>query len=714
MMNHVSWIVCCVPLILPISPLAFASEDQETRLRALMQLDMKGLGEVEVKLDDVFDVFDGLIKARKVKVASGLEQNIDTAPAVTTLITAQDIEAVGARTLDEALSMVPGLHVGRRGIGYEYIYTMRGIHTNVSPEVLVLLNGIPVKKPSDGRAEINELPVSLIQRVEVIRGPGSALYGADAFAGVINVITKTAGDIQGTEVGTRLGSFASTDGWIAHGEQYGKLDLAAMLAWNHTDGHNGLVEEDAQTRFDRKFGTHASLAPGKLNAQRDLLHLHLDAGLGDHWQWRGSLRRSRDAGMGLGMTQALDPKSKPDGNTFSTDVSYHNPVFSSHWELNAELSYQFYDGVGEYTLYPPGAFGGYFPNGFLWNTVSQGYQTRSEVNTLYRGWMNHTLRMGIGWQQSKLSKVTEQRNWGVDVTSGMPYPLGNMVDFSDSPDRYLPISTRRNKFAYLQDSWAINPFWEFTAGVRYDNFSDFGNTTNPRLALVWKATPSFTGKLLYGSAFRAPTLSELHLNNPVLGMGKSDLKPETIQTFELAGDWLAAPNLHLALNLFHYQIKDKIGFPGGQIQYANYGEWQGNGLELEARWKFSPHTALLFNYAYQHSKDEVDNPIADALQQAAYVRLDWMFHPNWFLDLNARWVADRPRASNDWRSAMKDYVITDLTLRHKNLVSRWNFAVGVRNLFDEDAREPTTVNMGVTNDLPLPKRELFAEIRYKF
>jgi iron complex outermembrane receptor protein len=231
---------------------------------------------------------------------------------------------------------------------------------------------------------------------------------------------------------------------------------------------------------------------------------------------------------------------------------------------------------------------------------------------------------------------------------------------------------------------------------------------------VWKATPSFTGKLLYGTAFRAPTLLELYLNNPVLGMGKSDLKPETIQTVELAGDWLATSNLHLALNLFHYQIKDKIGFPGGQIQYANYGEWKGNGFEWEARWKFSPHTALLFNYAYQDSKDEVDNPIADALQQAAYVRLDWMFRPNWFLDINARWVADRPRASNDWRSAMKDYVLTDLTLRHKNLASRWNFAVGVRNLFDEDAREPTTVNIGVTHDLPLPKREFFAEIRYKF
>jgi len=695
--------------------------DKAERLRGLIELELGALGEVEVKLDDVFDVFDGLVKARKVSVASGVEQNISTAPAVTTLITAQDIEAIGARTLDEALEMVPGLHVGKRGGGYEYIYTIRGIHTNPSPEVLVLLNGLPFKTAFDGRAATDGFPVSVIQRIEVIRGPGSALYGADAFAGVINIITKTTGDIQGTELGARAGSFQSYNAWLQRGGQVGGIDLAMMLDWQRSDGHDGWVEADAQTQFDAVFGQYgapsASQAPGKLNAQRDLLHVYLDADFGKHWHWRGGLRRSQDAGRGLGIAQALDPPdntSTANSDVLTTNLSYHNVSFAPNWEVQAQLAYQYVDGLGEYTMFPPGAFGGAFPDGFFWNAGSQNDELRLEGSTLFRGWNNHALRLGAGWQQSRLRDVAEHRNWEVDLTSGMPFPLGEMVDFSNSAAAYTLATSRRNRFAYVQDTWAFHPAWELTAGIRYDDFSDFGNTTNPRFALVWKTTPTLTSKFLYGSAFRAPYFLELGFNNPLLGIGNSGLQAETIDTYELAWDWFASPDLHLALNLFHYQIEDKIGFPDGQYQFANYGKWDGQGFEFEARWKLSTRAALLFNYAYQDNEDETGEPVADALRQSAYVRLDWMFAPNWFVDINARWIADRPRAANDWREDMDDYFITDVTLRRKDIKSKWNFAVGVRNVFDEDAREPTTVNIGVTNDLPLPGREWFAEARYKF
>jgi len=702
-------------MVILMSSVSFASEDsKEARLNALIELNIEQLGEIEVKLDDVFDIFDGLVKARKVTVASGIQQDTTTAPAVTTLITMQDIEAIGARTLDDALSIVPGLHVGRRGVGYGYIYTMRGIHTNPSPEVLVLLNNVPVKKTNDGRIDINDLPASIIQRIEVIRGPGSALYGADAFSGVINVTTKNASDIQGTEIGARAGSFASTNTWIAHGQQSEHFDFSVILEHDRTDGHHGLIEEDAQTQFDRKFGTHASIAPNALNTNKNTSYLQLDAGLGKHWRWRANVRQGRDGGAGLGIAQALDPTGNANSDALNTDLSYHNAAFLPNWEVNAQLSYQSQEGSGDYSLYPKGAFGGYFPHGFLWNVETKEHQTRLESNTLFRGWTNHILRIGAGWQQSKLDNINEQRNWGVDLASGMPYPLSNLTDFSNGKETYLLPSTRRNLFGYLQDSWAFDPNWELTAGVRYDHFSDFGATTNPRIALVRKTTPSITSKLLYGSAFRAPTFSELSFNNPLLGMGNPHLKPETIDTYELAWDWLVSRDVHLALNLFHYRIKDKIGFPNGQIQYTNYGKWKGTGFEFETRWKLSTHAALLFNYAYQNSKDENNHSIADALQQSAYLRFDWMFSPSWFLDITNRWIADRPRAANDTRPQMKDYFLTDLTLRYKDLKSNWNLAFGIRNMFNEDAREPTTVNMGVTNDLPLPKRELFGEIRYKF
>jgi len=133
--------------------------------------------------------------------------------AVATVITARDIEAMGATDLDQALESVPGLHVSMSNVALNPIYEFRGIATKNNPEVLMLVNGIPITNVLWGeRGQIwGGMPLENVARIEVIRGPGSALYGADAFSGVINIITKTAADIKGTEYGLRAGSFNSRD-----------------------------------------------------------------------------------------------------------------------------------------------------------------------------------------------------------------------------------------------------------------------------------------------------------------------------------------------------------------------------------------------------------------------------------------------------------------------------------------------------------------------
>ncbi|MDP3418316.1 TonB-dependent siderophore receptor, partial [Falsiroseomonas sp.] len=154
-----------------------------------------------------------------ITIASGVRQPIARAPSVATVVTAEDIADIGAADLDEVLETVPGLHVARAGAAYNPIYTIRGIHTQYNPQVLMLVNGIPVTSVYTGnRSQIwGGMPVENIARIEVIRGPGSALYGADAFSGVINLITKTAADINGTQIGVRAGSFRSRDAWVQHG-----------------------------------------------------------------------------------------------------------------------------------------------------------------------------------------------------------------------------------------------------------------------------------------------------------------------------------------------------------------------------------------------------------------------------------------------------------------------------------------------------------------
>lgn len=148
-----------------------------------------------------------------VSIATGSRQLISRAPSVATVITAADIQAMGATDLDDVMETIPGVHVARTTQVYSPSYVFRGINLGFNPQVLILINGIPATSVVNGNRGNGwvGLPLEHIARIEVIRGPGSALYGADALAGVINVITKSAEESGGTTIGARIGSFRSHD-----------------------------------------------------------------------------------------------------------------------------------------------------------------------------------------------------------------------------------------------------------------------------------------------------------------------------------------------------------------------------------------------------------------------------------------------------------------------------------------------------------------------
>lgn len=723
-------LVCAMCVSLPQTVLA--NIDDEAVMAKLMGMDFGQLGEVKVKLDDVFDVFDGLIKGRKVQVATGETQDMSRAPSVTTVITAQDIEAMGARDLDEILESVPGLHVGRSDIRYDPIYTIRGISSTNNPEVLLLINGISTNTLATGSSRIawGGMPVNAIQRIEIIRGPGSAVYGADAFSGVINIVTKAMDDINGIETGLRLGSFNTKDVWVLVGKNVSGIDVAATLQYQKTDGQREIIESDAQAELDEVFGgmgaSPVSLAPGSVNTQAANLDARLDLSK-DKWRLRAGYQRRRDMGSGAGLGQSLDPTGRWQVDRLNMDVTYHNPVFTRFWDLTAQLSHYRVDWKPESDqhIYPAGAFLGSFPEGMIGNPGAAENNTRADLFGFYSGFKNHLVRTGIGYHYADLHKVYETKNFGApDPRTGAPTYLGGLINTGNTPQGWLKSVDRTAWYMSLQDTWSIAANWELTAGIRYDDYSDFGSTVNPRGALVWQATPDFTAKLMYGRAFRAPNVVDQHgASNPVQ-LGSPEVKPEVIDTWEIAFDYFAMDNLHLATNVFHYKMTDKINFlvdPNTGIgTAANIATQKSSGFEFEARWKPTIRTSLLFNYAYQSSKDGEDNDVPNVPGQKAYVRGDWLMVPNWFLDARINWVADRKRPFSDTRPPLDDYVTVDLTVRFKDVKSDWNMAMGVRNVFDEDAREPaifmnsTGTSASIANDLPQAGRNYFVEFRYRF
>ncbi|MGE5623311.1 MAG: TonB-dependent receptor plug domain-containing protein [Bacillota bacterium] len=655
-----------------------------------------------------------------VSIATGSRQPLRRAPAVATVITAEDIAAMGATDLDEVLETVPGIHVSRAANSYSSIYVIRGIYSAQNPQVLMLLNGIPVTTTFIGNKGNlwGGYPVAHIARVEIIRGPGSALYGADAYAGVINIITKDAADVAGTEFGARAGSFHGRSAWVQHGGMLGALDVAAFHSVGHTDGFRQVVERDAQSRNDRLFGTHVSRAPGAVNTGYDAVDGNLDLGY-DKWRLRFGYKLRDNLGTGAGIASALDPVGKEKSERITADLSWTEPQLANNLGAGATASFLHYaQRMPTFLqLFPPGAAfpTGTFTEGMIGAPETSERQFRLSAFATYAGLENHRLRVGIGHDDLNLYDTHEFKNF-VFNAAGVPVPAGPVIDYANSAPFMLP-QRRQIDYLYAQDEWQFARDWTLTAGVRHDRYSDFGGTTNPRLAVVWNAAYDLTAKLLYGSAFRAPSFNEEYsINNPV-ARGNPGLRPETIRTLEAAFSWQARRDVQLNLSLFRYRMDDIIRLvsvpPALGNTYFNTGCQTGHGMELELAWDVSRRLRLSGNYSNQSSIDNATGQDAGyAPHHHLYARADWRLERDLLLSTQLNWVADRKRAAGDARAPVPDYKTVDLTLRSNRGAGQWDFAASVRNLFNADVREPSLAP-AIPNDLPMAPRAFYLQAIYR-
>ena len=668
---------------------------------------------------DLWDMsLDELGKIRVTSIASGTQTPLDKAAAIATVITEDDIAAMGATDLDQLLETVPGLHVGRSDQDYTPKYIIRGISSTFNPQTLMLINGIPVTSLVFGnRGNVwAGMPIKSIARVEVIRGPGSALYGADAFSGVINIITKKYDDLRGTQTGVRAGSFGTQAAWLTHGGTYHGVNVGFTLEAETTDGWKKIVEQDRQTILDGAFNTHASLAPNHVNTMKDMVDARLDIAYNNSQLRLGYQGRS-NIGSSVGYAEALDPTSRAASHRYNLDYTYALKDLAPSLDVDSRVSY--YSNTQEIkkslVLFPAGAFGGAYPDGFIGNPGYKEENARIDFSALYRGINNHLIRTGTGFYWDDVFEVTESKNFNPNFS-----PRANgLEDISDTAEIWLPEKQRTSYYLFAQDEWKLAQNWLATTGVRYDHFSDFGNTTNPRLALVWATTDKITTKLLYGKAFRAPSFSELFATSNPLTLGNPNLKPETIDTYELALSHQLSSRLLYTANIYRYNIKDFITFvpiANGINQAQNIGNRKGQGFELEADYSPIYNLRFLANYAYQQSIDQqTDADVGDAPNHKIYGRSEWTIASDWHFDSQVTWVGKQKRVLGDTRAANDAYTTIDVTLRKQSVLPRLDVALSVRNLSDADVTEPSPGPVVyLPNDFPMAGRSIYLEAQYQF
>lgn len=690
-------------------------------------------------MDDYFSDFYG--SEEMVAIATGTKKQFHLLPSVASVITAQDIIDMGAIYLSEVLEKIPGLHVLPSAQGRTNpIFSVRGINTETNPQLLVLMNGTEFKHPtSAGLTYDFRYSLHNVERIEIIRGPGSAVYGADAYSGVINIITKKPNNDSSVNAGFNIGNFSTSELWANINWVEDSFKAGLSLSKYKTDGDKGrIVNSDLQTTFDGIFGTSASLAPSYVASQRDITDIHLDVVMG-HWSldsWYWGLANS---GGGVGAVQTLDHVGEENADSYLSKLSYNND-YGEHWNVEANVSYYTIEADSLLVLFPAGATipigddgnlftpnlpdvegGGLasFTEGVIGDPIPSLDETRVNFINTYDGIEKHVFRLGIGWIESKLS-AREFKNFGPGILNGNNFSSvvnGTLTEVTDTENIYIKNQNRTVKYLSLQDEWQIANDLTLTAGLRYDDYSDFGNTVNPRAALVWQTNHNITTKLLYGSAFRAPSFIDLSaINNPAT-LGNPNLKPEKMDTYEFVVDYRPTAASKLIVNFFNYKATDLIvkiadAAPATTKTSQNARNQKGQGIEVEFSWQLNSEIFWNSSFSYQDIEDDKSrNKIADIPTKQFYTDLRVKLSDSLKITTQLNYIIDRKRAVGDTRDEQDDFTLVNLTAIY-NISNNLNFRLSVKNLFDKSHYEGTDGR--IADDLPMEGRNVYGMLDYSF
>jgi iron complex outermembrane receptor protein len=581
----------------------------------------------------------------------------------------------------------------------------------------VLLDGIPQtdRVTGDRLAVLGNVPLDIIERVEIMRGPGSALYGADAYSAVVDVITRRIPPDK-TQVAASGGSWQTRDARVLGGGRVGDFDVVGAMEYQETDGDRPSIAADLQTNLDALFGTRASLAPGEANTHLRLFGAQLNA-TGENVALMLRTSLGRDIGMNVGLANALDPFGQVDITTVEGNFTWK--LGGRDWGAKLVLDGLFYrSNLQNAHYFPPGAFG-FFPDGLITNSDVRQRNTRLQSVVEYTRLPSHRVSVGVGAESGETSQHSESRNYS--IVDGGIVPIGTVQPIED-PDLMLfgaRSFSHDLQYAYVQDEWTLTAdrIWTLTWGVRYDHYSDYGDQLNPRMTLVWDTSPYLTTKLIYGRGFRGPSLVDTSSRQAPALRGNPNLKPETIESIELAFDYRIRPDLLARMNLYYQETDDQIfiasdrGLPAVPM---NVGRQIGRGVELEARFDIDRHTQLYAAYSYQDSTDETTSAdVGYHPHHLLYARFQRRHKP-WLFSIQARYVGRRDRRAEDSRPVADTYTFVDGLVRYE-LAPDFEVAFDVRNLFDskaEDAGPGTDAAFPI--DIPLPGRTYYFTVTGRF
>ena len=655
------------------------------------------------------------------EIVTKTKMNSDYVPGMATILYGDNLESLGITTVAEALSIVPGIEYSMDQMGFKQIIVRKIGKTFSSGNIKFLLESNSTNTSFNGYSEsILLIPISLVERIEIIRGPGSAVHGEFAYIGVINVVIKK----DKTKLISYLGKFNSYQLGSLISKKFlnNQLKLSLSLNMSNSAGANVQAGPDLMHSLNMENLSNSPGPSNEINYSRigvfslnykniSLFLNYINKGSGDYF----------------GINSVLPKAEKRIYNImhfFVGSLDYKVQLLKD-LSANFKLGIRYQQDLFDKPVYFPDNFLSIYPNGIIISNFHAERNYNSSIDFILNWFENHNLLIGLSFSSSKIIDSWQEAN--VNVKNAIPEPLDTFKRYTGS-DSFLSQHKNRLLFGFtLQDEFNALNWLTITGGLRYDHYNDVGNNFSPRIAAVLLPFKSHIFKIQYSEDFRPPTFMEMHLNNPML-KGNPDIKPERIKSLEL-GYIFKSHYTILRLTAFTMMLKQLVS-----IHYENFYDMPNyynlnddiniNGFEIAIEQSISYILKISTNFSYLKPNDaKAELKTYDTASILGNAILEYYLSSISNISLKYLYVGKRKRMKGDTRDDLDGYQTFDIAINIKDFVfPDIVFRGGLKNFFDYDVRYPSVTDYDLENnmiptyieDLPRPGLLWWIKLEYLF
>jgi iron complex outermembrane receptor protein len=635
----------------------------------------------------------------KVVTASGYLQTTAEAPSTIQVISAEQIKDRGYEQLEDVLRDVPGIDlIHINGYAPTLIY-FRGMYGAENLRALLMIDGM-VENNILGSNDVAGPAYSLhnVQRIEIIWGPASALYGSNAFGGVINIITKKGKDIEGLYAEKGFGTFNTSTEKISLGLRRSKFEFSAAGSMYSTDGPK-FTNRDPNyngSYVDKAYSFNAALSYFAKNSKITTGYRTYKTPMG--WGTYANspttyLRLPAQGNNNVGVIGILSSNIR--GERPGLDKTYLRTLYAEYeYKPNEKLSL-----LSRFAYRETGIA----EDSYVYVTVdgtklirarvaSASNRVFGEASVSYFPSANHRFYAGIQLNQDNVEQGTRQTTFDATV-----YLIDGRDSVTNLRAVFLPrqYDIRNNFGSYLQYALTSSIFGKtnFTFGCRYDRNSYFGDAISPRIAVTSQPTEKLVFKLHAGKAFRAPTNLEIH-STPA--SGNFQLKQEKILTYELNTIYTVSKKIKIQLNGFHNDLSNVIflGNLSGLSPDKNPGAIRITGAEVVLDMIIAKNATGFANFTYQdgESKNLVTGN-SGRTPGVARFKANAGFTSNLdnilTLTLSGNYVGKRPVPRTNPYGPVKGYCLANFNISSKPIFKdRITAGIAIHNLFNTQWLDP--------------------------